>query len=311
MSTQMISLVFLVVMIALLASIVHNVVDIIVSMTDSAVSKSRLKQFKKGTKREEATTKEQLGTITEIIRFNLFPKLHAFLPSLKIENLEQRERDLKFIGWDDTFTAETFVATSIGLKIFGVILLILALLTKDILGIYGLLVLGVMGVCCIVLLDNMYNSEQKTRNEALFADFPEFVRIVSGYLTANMPLVMAIEESIKYVSEEWKPILGQFIVDCNARGVSAALEGMRDSVNIFEVREFVALVRLTLEQGGEAKESFNAQADKVAEMQKDLFLLKISKRKMMATVCQGPSMLMTMVVLMVPTLMSSNMSGIF
>lgn len=309
--TEVVSIVFLVVMILLILSLVHNTVDILVSVTDNAITKSRLKQFKKGTKRAEVSSKDQISSVTEIIRYRLFPKLQTFLPSLKVESLEQRERDLKFIGWDDTFTAETFVATSIGLKIVGVILLILGVLTKDLLGLYGVLVLCGGGLACIVLLDNMYNSENKSKNEALFAEFPDFVRIVSGYLTANMPLVQAIDESIKYVSDDWKPILSQFTVDCNSKGVNAALEGMRDTVNIFEVREFVALVRLTLEQGGEAKESFAAQAEKVAEMQKDLFILKISKRKMMATVCQGPSLLLTMVVLMVPTLMGSGLTELF
>lgn len=311
MMTEVVSIVFLVVMILLILSLVHNTVDILVSVTDNAITKSRLKQFKKGTKRAEVSSKDQISSVTEIIRYRLFPKLQTFLPSLKVESLEQRERDLKFIGWDDTFTAETFVATSIGLKIVGVILLILGVLTKDLLGLYGVLVLCGGGLACIVLLDNMYNSENKSKNEALFAEFPDFVRIVSGYLTANMPLVQAIDESIKYVSDDWKPILSQFTVDCNSKGVNAALEGMRDTVNIFEVREFVALVRLTLEQGGEAKESFAAQAEKVAEMQKDLFILKISKRKMMATVCQGPSLLLTMVVLMVPTLMGSGLTELF
>lgn len=302
--TTIINVVFLVGMVALILSFIHNVVDIFVSMTDSAISKSRLKQFKKGTKREEISTKEQISSLTEFFRYNVFPKINKYLPSLKVESLEQRERDLKFIGWDDTFTPETFVATSIILKIVGVALFLLLPLLYPLLGLYALLVVGAGGFCCIFLLDMMYNSEQKTKNENLFADFPDFVRIVSGYLTANMPLVKAIEESIKYVSDDWKHILGQFIVDCESKGTSVALEGLRDSVNIFEVREFVALVRLTLEQGGEAKESFAAQAEKVAEMQKDQFILKIGKRKMYATVCQGPSLLLTMVVLMVPTLMS-------
>lgn len=298
-------------MVLVIISFVNNVAELIMGMTDNAISKSRLKQFKKGTKREDISTKDQITGITEIIRYRLFPKLQRILPTLKIESMEQREKDLRFIGWDDTFTAETFIATSIGLKIVGVILLILTFLLKDIGGIYLVLVMGVAGACCIFLLDNMYNGEVSSKNDSLFSDFPDFVRIVSGYLTANMPLVNAIAESVKYVSDDWKPILGQFIVDCQNKGVNAALEGLRDTVNIFEVREFVALVRLTLEQGGEAKESFAAQADKVAEMQKDQFILKIGKRKMMATVCQAPSLLITMVVLMVPTLMNSNMAGIF
>lgn len=307
---KVVSVVFLIVMILMILSFVHNLVDVIVSMTDNAISKSRLKQFKKGTKRDSLSTKDQITNITEFIRLKVFPKIQGYFPSLKVESIENRERELKFIGWDDTFTAESFVATSMALKIVGIILLIITGLGFESFGASFGLVCGGSGLSCIFLLDNMYRGEVKGKNERLFADFPDFIRIVSGYLTANMPLVKAIEESIKYVSEDWKPILGQFIVDCNAKGVNEALEGMRNTVDIFEVKEFVALVRLTLEQGGEAKDSFAAQADKVAEMQKDLFIAKISKRKMMATVCQGPSLLLTMVVLMVPVLMGSGLNEI-
>ena len=165
-----------------------------------------------------------------------------------------------------------------------------------------LAVFAILAITAIFLMDFLYKSDLKSKNAILFSDFPDFIRIVSGYLVANMPLVQAIEESIKYVSEDWRPILSQFIVDCNSRGVDAALEGLRNTVNIFEVREFVALVRLTLEQGGDAKESFIEQADKVAEMQKDMFIIKIGKRKTMATIVQFPCLLITMAILALPVL---------
>ena len=298
-----VNVIFVAIMIILILSVCANVVDLVIGFSDYQVSKSRLKQFQKGTKEAQASMKDQIISITDIVKQRIFPMVQSMLPSLRVENVEQRDKNLKFIGWDDTFTAESFLATSIGLKIVGIVLIIFGVIFYFLMNdIKFLAVFGLLGVTAIFLLDFLYNSDVKNKNSILFADFPDFVRIVSGYLIANMPLVQAIEESIKYVSEDWRPILSQFIVDCNSRGVDAALEGLRNTVNIFEVREFVALVRLTLEQGGDAKESFVEQADKVAEMQKDMFIIKIGKRKTMATIVQFPCLLITMAILALPVL---------
>lgn len=298
-----VNVIFVAIMIILILSVCANVVDLVIGFSDYQVSKSRLKQFQKGTKEAQASMKDQIISVTDIVKQRIFPMVQSMLPSLRVENVEQRDKNLKFIGWDDTFTAESFLATSIGLKIVGIVLIIFGVIFYFLMNdIKFLAVFGLLGVTAIFLLDFLYNSDVKNKNSILFADFPDFVRIVSGYLIANMPLVQAIEESIKYVSEDWRPILSQFIVDCNSRGVDAALEGLRNTVNIFEVREFVALVRLTLEQGGDAKESFVEQADKVAEMQKDMFIIKIGKRKTMATIVQFPCLLITMAILALPVL---------
>ena len=160
-------------------------------------------------------------------------------------------------------------------------------------------------LACFLLLDTMFKGEVKGKNEALFTDFPELVRIISGYLVAGMDLVRAMESSAKYVSDDWKPILNQFVLNCNTLGTTAALDIMANTVNMFEVREFVSLVKLTMEQGGDAKESFAAQAEKVAQMQKDQFLLKIGKRKTMASVVQMPMLLVNMAVIAIPTMVSA------
>lgn len=301
--TTFVNIAFVSVMILLILFICSNVIDLLFGFSDYQISKSRLKQFQKGTKEAQASTKEQLLEMTGGIKDKLFPMLQSILPSLKVESIEQRDKDLKFIGWDDTFTAESFLATSITLKIIGIILLVLGVLFYFVMNdMKFLAVFAILAITAIFLMDFLYKSDLKSKNAILFSDFPDFIRIVSGYLVANMPLVQAIEESIKYVSEDWRPILSQFIVDCNSRGVDAALEGLRNTVNIFEVREFVALVRLTLEQGGDAKESFIEQADKVAEMQKDMFIIKIGKRKTMATIVQFPCLLITMAILALPVL---------
>lgn len=306
--TTFVNIAFVGVMILLILFICSNVIDLLFGFSDYQISKSRLKQFQKGTKEAQASTKDQIIEMTGGVKDKIFPMLQSIMPSLKVESIEQRDKDLKFIGWDDTFTAESFLATSIALKITGIILIIFGVLLFFVMNDWKFLaVFGLLAIAAIFLMDFLYKSDLKGKNAILFSDFPDFIRIVSGYLVANMPLVQAIEESIKYVSEDWRPILSQFIVDCNSRGVDAALEGLRNTVNIFEVREFVALVRLTLEQGGDAKESFIEQADKVAEMQKDMFIIKIGKRKTMATIVQFPCLLITMAILALPVLASNEL----
>ena len=116
--TTFVNIAFVSVMILLILFICSNVIDLLFGFSDYQISKSRLKQFQKGTKEAQASTKEQLLEMTGGIKDKLFPMLQSILPSLKVESIEQRDKDLKFIGWDDTFTAESFLATSITLSPF-------------------------------------------------------------------------------------------------------------------------------------------------------------------------------------------------
>ena len=59
---------------------------------------------------------------------------------------------VKFIGWDDTFTAESYVATNLALRVVG---LILGLLLFTMGGYMILVGLVFAGVCCF-LLDYMF-----------------------------------------------------------------------------------------------------------------------------------------------------------
>ena len=77
---------------------------------------------------------------------------------------------------------------------------------------------------------------------------------------------------------------------------------MKNTVDIFEVKEFVSLIRLTLEQGGNAKEGFLSQAEKISELQKNQLVLKVGKRKMLAQATQAPLLLADMIILCLPTI---------
>ena len=295
------NIIFIAGMLILLLSVAKTFVDLISSTLDSSITKSRLKQFSKGVKKDSASTVDTINDLTATIRSDWFPKLQKLLPSLRIENVEQLDKDIKFIAWDDTFTAESYIATNLILRIVGVIVGILLAM----MGGYMIACGAIVFAGCAFLLDYMFKSEVKGKNEALFKYFPDLVRIISGYLVAGMDLVRAMENSVRYVSDDWKPVINQFILDCNTKGTTAALDVMSNTVNMFEVREFVSLVKLTMEQGGDAKDAFAAQADKVAQMQKDQFLQKISGRKTLATMIQMPMLLCNMAVIAIPTMVTA------
>lgn len=298
---QVANIIFIIGMLALILTSVKTFVDIVTYSLDNTITKSRLKQFNKGVKKDSLSTFDTVSGLTESIRRDLFPKIQHLLPSLRLENLEQLDADLKFIGWDDTFTAESYVASNLALRVVGLILAVLL----STMGGYMILAGVVLFAVCSFLLDFMFKGEVKGKNEALFKYFPDLVRIISGYLVAGMDLVRAMENSVRYVSEDWQPIINQFILDCNTKGTTEALNILAGTVNTFEVREFVSLVKLTMEQGGDAKEAFASQADKIAQMQKDQFILKIGGRKTLATMIQMPMLLCNMAVIAVPTMVNA------
>lgn len=265
------------------------------SMENYNVHRKRLKQLQFNNKKEEADMNELIDKVTK-------PVIRHVLPKLKPRNSEQLERDLRMAKWDKFFTPIQFRALSLTLKIVGVLAgLFLYSFVAPAIGL-------VWGLLLIFGLDFLLKNSKNNRKAKLIADFPDFIRITEGYLSANVPFSQAVAESIKYVGEEWKPILQNFVVECDVKSIDEALEGLRRDVDLFEVREFVALVKLTLEQGGSASESFNAQADKIREMQLDAMALKIGKRQMMATALQAPLLLSIMAIMGLPML--ESMTGL-
>lgn len=296
------SIIFVILILILIISLSKTLTESFFSLFDNQVSRSRLRKFNKNIKEDDKSNLETVESITSPVIKNLFPKLQDKLPSLQIDNLEKLNKELKFIGWDDSFTAETYIAFNIVAKILGVVaFLILATMdtTMLITGIFVALIL-------FFALDIAFKAEIKKRNDLLFIDFPDLIRIVSGYLISGMDLVRAMEESTKYVSDEWKPILNRFSLNCKSSTVSDALDVFKESIDMFEVREFISLVKLTLEQGGDAKESFVKQADKIAVLKKNQLLMKISKRKIMGLALMGPGLLANMTVIMVPILINAT-----
>lgn len=268
------------------------------SLENYNIHKKRLAQIQKlnNKKQGELKVEDLVDTVTQ-------PAMKYIIPRIKIKNLEEIEIDLKLSGWNKYFNPTQFVALSVTGKIVGVALFILFAGTSIPM---ALLWATVLSFAPTFLLNNAVSSVK----EKLMSSFPDFIRIMQGYLTASMPFVKAIEETVQYVSEEWQGVLKEFVVDCNLKSIDEALDNLKYNVDIFEVREFVALIKLTLEQGGDMKDGFEAQAKKIQEMQVAIIEAKIAKRQTMAIILQGPLLLCNLLIFGLPTLYAMlNMNG--
>lgn len=267
----------------------RNIFIMIFSLENYRVHKKRLKQLKfKDKDLDEDEIKELVDKLTK-------PVIKTVLPKIKIKNKIEIEKDLKMAEWDEKITVQQFIALKIITRVLGVILFLLFFKASKFLAfLWG----GVLFLSVDFLLKNSANN----RRDRLMMQFPDFIRITQGYLSAGMPFVKAVEESIKFVGQDWQPILQRFVVEAELSDINTALNGIREEVDVFEVKEFLSLVNLTLEQGGDAKEGFEAQAEKVQQMLYDVMLAKIQKRKIIGIFVQFPLLLCNLAVFGLPTL---------
>lgn len=281
--------------------IINTSISLAFDVHEQNISNLRLKQLKNMKAKEDIEFREFMDALARKSDSTIMPRLKRLFPSIGKVDMVQLKRDLILADWDDTFTPESFISCVWALRVVGIIMLPFGLIAVGKMKV----VILILAAVCIFGLEYWMTSTVKSIKEELFAEFPDFIRIVSGYLSADIPLVQSISDSIRYVGDAWDPILKTFVIDCENKSIDFALERMRDTVDLFEVKEFISLIRLTLEQGGNAKEGFLAQADKIEELQKSQLIIKVGKRKMMGTVAQAPLLLLNMVIIAVPTVVQA------
>lgn len=264
-----------------------NVFMLLFSLENYNIHRKRLKQLRFQKKKEDADLNELIDTVTKPVIRHIFSRF-------KPKRLDGLETDLKMAKWDKYFTPIQYRALNLLLKAIGIVAFLL-------LSSQAMVIALIWLVALCFGMDFMFKNSIKNRKEKLIADFPDFIRITEGYLSANVPFAKAVSECIRYVGDEWKPILQKFVIDCELKSIDEALDNLKREVDLFEVREFVALVKLTLEQGGDARESFSAQADKIREMQMDMIAVKIGKRQTMGVILQAPLLLCNLLVFGLPT----------
>lgn len=267
----------------------RNIFVMMFSLENYRVHKKRLKQLK--FKEKDLDSDE----IAELVDKLTKPVIKTILPKIKIKNMSEIEKDLRMAEWDEKMTAQQFVALKLITKALGLIAFILMFKASKFMAILwgGILFLSV---------DFLMKNSANNRRDRLMMQFPDFIRITQGYLGAGLPFVKAVEESIRFVGEDWQPILQRFVVEAELSDMNTALNGIREEVDVFEVKEFISLVNLTLEQGGDAKEGFEAQAEKIQQMLYDVMIAKIEKRRIMGIFVQAPLLLCNILVFGLPTL---------
>lgn len=277
--------------------IIKNLMSGFYSAENSSLHKKRLEQLKFENKRtsSDSDNKEFIDKITA-------PVVTHILPKMKSRDLTQLEKDLQMAQWDKYFTPVTFTAMDVLLKILGAVAFVLFIGVSMAMSV-------LWGALLMFLFRFLFNNSLKERKFRLMAEFPEFIEITAGFLNSDMSLSQGIEYSLPYVGEQWKPILQEFIVSCTMKDQSDAITEMQHKIDIFEVREFWSLVKLNTDQGIDIKECFEAQSQKVRELQLDVMLDKIGKRQVLSIAVQGPLLLTMILSFGLPTFVQMTSLG--
>ena len=268
----------------------RSVFTVLFSMQNEGIHRERLKQLQSHEGEKDDSAAQLVNTLTKPIVTYLLPKMKPF-------DNEQLAKDLKFAGWDHIMDPMQYRAMSILLKIIGVVAFIAV---YPISPFFAVIIFGLF----FFLYGFLFRNSISEKKNALFHQFPDFIRIIQGYLMAGIPLTKAVEETIPYVGDDWKPYLKDFVLNCNIYSAPEAIDMLCEEVDIFEIREFFSLIKLNLEQGINIKESFESQSQKVAEMQMEVFLNKIGRRQMMSKLVQAPLILCMFVSAGMPTFYS-------
>lgn len=259
------------------------------------LNKERLRQLNfEDNKDNDEEIKELIDKITQPIVQNVFPRIN-------IGDLEGMRRDLKLIGWDTKFTPIQYLALIYLGRVLGVIIGLALLSTSKFMAI-------LWGAVLFFVPNLLLKNAASNKRSKILMEFPDFIRVAQSYLSAGFPLTRAVRESIRYVGEDWQKILEKFVVTAEISGIEAALDGLAVDADIYEAREFVSLIHLTLEQGGNAKEGFSQQANRIQEMLYDSMMKKVGEREIYGIIVQGPLLLCNIIVFGLPTF--SNMMNI-
>lgn len=266
--------------------------DFLFSKTDESLYKKRMSQLKTNGKTkvsDEERARQLIEKITSPIAKKIIPNLEY-----KEEKESKLTKELEITKWNKYYTPITFRAMNLTLKIAATTLF-LAVFQESL--IFALILLIIIGFGINFLFSN---SVKETRFK-LLSVFPEVIKMIQGYLSANQPLPIAIENSLPYVDEVWRELLREFVINARVYSQEECIDMLSDKIDIFEVREFWSLVKLNLEQGIDIKEAFENQADKINNLKESIINDKIEKRKSFSVIVQGPLLLDMIVIFGLPT----------
>lgn len=240
--------------------------------------------------KKEKTNDEQIQELLDAVTK---PVIEQILPRLKPRNYEQIDKELKIIGWNKHFTAEKFVALNVGMKVLGILLLVLFFPIEPF--------VGIIWFCGLFfVLDLGFKGEVDNKYQQILKEFPDFIELVEGYLSAGYDFVEAVEEVLPAMNH-WQPILKEFLITAHYQNLDAGLTMIKNTVEVFEVREFIAILQLGIKQGLDMGESLRRQSKSVEELKDLVFEKKLIQREVLGIVVQGPLLITVLVAFALPT----------
>ena len=191
------------------------------------------------------------------------------------------------MGWDKYLDYKTYRALQIFFSCIGLVLFFIVVSSSPV---FGLIILALSAILMPYLLIN----EVKDTKMKLLAEFPDFIRITQGYLTSGLTFVYALESALRFLGPEWQGFITDLVVDIKLTNTKDALERFKRKIDLQEVREFVAIIVLALDQGGDVKDAFEAQAGNIQFMLQDIMERELVKRNALAQALQ-PALLISMI----------------
>lgn len=248
---------------------------------------NRLKQLNATSERlkKEAKKENDIEETKELIRKVTAPIIRHVMPNISYnKDFSELERNLKFAGADKYFNATQYTALILLGRLVGLLILVLLFPYNQILAVMWFLLPAVLPTL-------LFKNTIVNKRQAILLGFPEFINISKSYLVSGMPFEKAVEESIFYVNKQWQELLKQYLINSETYSKKECLTMLADECNSFEVREFISIVKLNLEQGIDIKDSFDSQYEKIKDLQMIAIQKKIESRKVWAILVQAPVLL--------------------
>lgn len=268
---------------------IRNVLLLIFQMENIKIHKKRLKQLKFQKDKKDMNAYEMVDSITK-------PVVKSLLPKMGFLDIEGTRRKLVFVKWK--VGAEQYIALNLMAKAVSIIPLIAAKYIDA--GFMPYLYFAALFFLPGFLLNNSYNNKMS----AIMMEFPDFIRIVQGYLTTGMSFEKAAIEAAPFLNKYWQEMISVFIGRVQSDNIEAGLNYLKDEINNIEVKEFISVVNLSLGIGKSAKDGFESQAEKIQQMLYDMMLIKINRRKAFGTLIQAPLLLANFAIIGIPVIHS-------
>ena len=299
MNINIMQYVFFIGSIFLFYKIVKNVVPMLFGIGDMSIHDARMKQLDfAGSRLKSNKSQSEEEEIRKLVNDITAPLIKHVMPNVEYrKDYETLEKNLKFAGYDKYFTPAQYIAVILITRIIGVGAFMVFLPFA-----MPLAFMWLIGLC--VFPSFLFKNSVANKREDLLMEFPEFINISKSYLASGMTFENAVEESIVYVNKEWQELLKEYLINSETLSRKECISILVEDSNIFEIKEFMSLVQLNMEQGIDVKESFERQYEKIKELQSIVISKKIQGRKVWTILVQGPVLLTILLAFGLPTLES-------